>query len=76
MVKLVDQLKHDAKKHQRDITPDIISLLTNEDLKNKSALVKHVCLNGHRIDLESSTTLPIKSELKKTVFRIILYTQN
>ena len=32
------------KEHQRDVKPDIIAQLTNEDLKKKSALVKHVCL--------------------------------
>ena len=38
------------KEHQRDAKPDIIAQLTNEEFKKKSALVKHVCLNGHRID--------------------------
>ena len=61
LVKLVDHSKHDAK----NIKPDIIDQLTNEDLKKKSALVIHVCLNGHRIDWESSAFLAIESEYKK-----------
>ena len=39
-----------CKEHRRDIKPDIIAQLANEELKKKSALVKHVCLNGHWID--------------------------
>ena len=35
------------KEHQRDVKPDIIAQLTNEDIKKKCALMKHVCLNGH-----------------------------
>ena len=35
------------KEHQRDVKPDTIALLTNEDIKKKCALMKHVCLNGH-----------------------------
>ena len=42
--------------------------LTNEDLKKKSALVKHVWLNGYRIDWESSEILAIKSDYKKRWF--------
>ena len=53
------------KEHQRDVKPDTIAQLTNEDLKKKSALVKHVCLNGHRIDWESSAILAIESDYKK-----------
>ena len=41
--------KTPRKEHERDIKPDIIAQLTNEDLKKKSALVKHVCLNKHGI---------------------------
>ena len=37
--KLVDRLKNAAK----NIKPDIIAQLTNEDLKKKSALMKYVC---------------------------------
>ena len=44
---------------QFHVKPDITAQLTNEDLKKKSALVKHVCLNEHRINWESSTFLPI-----------------
>ena len=51
-----------CKEHQRDIKPVIITQLTNEDLKKKSAPVKHVCLIGHRIDWESSAILAIKSD--------------
>ena len=47
---------------------DIIAQLTNEELKKKSALVKHVCLNGHRIDWESSEILAIESDFKKRRF--------
>ena len=50
------------KEHQTNVKPDIIAQLTNEDLKKKFALVKHVCLNGHRIDWESSTSLAIESD--------------
>ena len=56
------------KEHQRDVKPDIIAQQTNEDLKKKSALVKHVCLSGHRIDWESSTILAIESDYKKRRF--------
>ena len=56
------------KEHQRDVKPDIIAKLTNEELKTKSALVKHVCLNGHRIDWESSAILAIESGYKKRRF--------
>ena len=56
------------QEHQRDVKPDIIAQLTNEDLKKKSALVKHVCLNGHRIDWESSAILAIESDYKKRRF--------
>ena len=38
------------EEDQRDIKADKIAQLTNQDLKKKSALVKHVCLNGYRID--------------------------
>ena len=51
-----------------DVKPDIIAQLTNEELKKKSALVKHVCLNGHRIDWESSEILAIESDYKKRRF--------
>ena len=47
---------------------DIIAQQTNEELKKKSALVKHVCLNGHRIDWESSAILAIESDYKKRRF--------
>ena len=40
LVKRVDHLKHDAK----NIKPDIISQLTNEDLK-EICTMKHVCSN-------------------------------
>ena len=56
------------KEHQRDVKPDIIAHLTNEELKKKSALVKHVCLNEHRIDWESSAILAIESDYKKRRF--------
>ena len=58
------------KEHQRDVKPDIrvIAQLTNEELKKKSALVQHVCLNGHRIDWESSAILAIESDYKKRRF--------
>ena len=56
------------KEHQRDVKPDIIAQLTNEDLKKKSTLVKHVCLNGHRIDWESSAILAIENDYKKRRF--------
>ena len=48
-----------------NIKPDVIAQLTNEDLKKKSAPVKHVCLYGHRIDCGSSTILAIESGYKK-----------
>ena len=57
------------KEDQRDIRPDIIAQLTNEDLKKKFALVRHVCLNGHRIDWESSAILAIESDYKKDGFQ-------
>ena len=38
------------KEYQKDVKPDIIAQLTNEDLKKKYTLVNHVWLNGHRID--------------------------
>ena len=57
--------KTQRKEHQRDIKSDIIAQLTNEELKKKSALVKHVCLNGHRIDRESSAILAIESDYNK-----------
>ena len=53
------------KEHHRDIKLDIIAQLPNENLKKKSALVKHVCLNRHRIDWESSAILAIESYHKK-----------
>ena len=56
------------KEHQRDVKLDIIAKLTNEELKKKSALVKHVCLNGHRIDWESSEILATESDYKKRRF--------
>ena len=42
--------------------------LLDEELKKKSALVKQVCLNGHRIDWESSEILAIESDYKKRRF--------
>ena len=56
------------KEHQRDVKPDIISQLTNEDVKKKSALVKHVCLIGHPIDWVSSAILAIESDYKNKWF--------
>ena len=56
------------KEHQRDVKPDIIAQITNEELKKKSALVKHVCLNGHRIDWESSEFLATENDYKKRRF--------
>ena len=50
------------KQHQRNVKPDMIAQLTNEDLKKKSALVKHVCLNGHQIDWQNSAILAIESD--------------
>ena len=41
---------------------------TNEDLKKKSAQVKHVCLKGHRIDRESSEIFAMESDFKKNGF--------
>ena len=63
-MRLVDHLKYDAK----NIKPNITTQLTNENLKKKSTLVKHVCLNGHRIDWESSAILGIESDYKKRQF--------
>ena len=61
------------KEHRRDNRLHIIAQLTNEDIKKKSAPVKHVCLNGHRIDWKSSAILAIDSDYKKkTVFGMIL----
>ena len=45
-----------------------IAQLTNEEFKKKSALVTHVCLNGHRIDWESLEILAIESDYKKRRF--------
>ena len=45
-----------------------IAQLTNEDLKKKSAIAKHVCLNEHRIDWESSAFLAIESDYEKKRF--------
>ena len=45
-------------------------------VKKKLALVKNVRLNGHRIDGENFKVLTIESNYKKTVFRIIVHTQN
>ena len=56
------------KEYQKDVKPDIIAQLTNEDLKKKYTLVNHVCLNGYRIDWESSTILAIESKYKKRWF--------
>ena len=56
------------KEHQREVKLDIIAQLTNEGLKKKSALAKHVCLNGHRIDWESSAILAIESDYNKRRF--------
>ena len=58
-------LKTRCKEHQRDVKPDIIAQPTNEDLKKKSALVKHICLSGHQIDWESSAIVAIESDYKK-----------
>ena len=60
--------KTQRKELQRDVKPDIIAQLTNEELNKKSTLVKHVCLNGHRIDWESSAILAIESDYKKIRF--------
>ena len=60
--------KIQRKEHQRDVKPDIIAQLTNADLKKKSALVKHVCLSGHRIDWESYAILAIESDYKERRF--------
>ena len=60
--------KTGRKEHQRDFKPDIIAQLTNEELKKKSALVKHVCLNGHQIDWVSSAILAMESDYKKRRF--------
>ena len=64
------------KGHQRDVKPDMIAQLTNEELKKKSALVKHVCLNGHRIDWKSSKILANEStgNYKKRRFLESFYT--
>ena len=56
------------KEHQRDVKPDTIAQLTNDELKKKSALVKHVCLNGHQIDWESSEILATESDYTKRRF--------
>ena len=72
----VRPFKSQRKEDQRDIKPDKITQQTNQDLKKKSALVKHVCLNGYRIDWKSSASLAIKVTIKKTVLRIIFCTQN
>ena len=66
--KIGRSFKSRRKEHQRDVKPDIIAQLTNEDLKKKSTLVKHVCLNGNRIDWESSAILAIESDYKKRRF--------
>ena len=68
MTKSSNTFKTRRKEHQRDVKPDIIAQLTNENLKKKSALVKHVCLNGHRIDWESSAILTIENDYKKRWF--------
>ena len=46
-------LKTRRKEHQRDVKPNIIAQLTNEDSKKKSTLVKHVCLNGHGLTVKA-----------------------
>ena len=56
------------QRTSKGVKPDIIAQLTNEELKKKSALVKHVCLNGHQIDWESSAILAIESDCKKRWF--------
>ena len=56
------------KEHEKDVKPDIITQLTIEDLKKESAQVKHVCLNGQRINWESSAILAIEIDYKKRRF--------
>ena len=56
------------KEHQRDIKSNMITQLTHENLKKKSALEKHACFNKHQIDWESSTIWAIESDHKKRRF--------
>ena len=59
------------QKHQKDIRPDIITQLTKEDFYIKSALVKNVCLYGHRIDWKNFAILAIKNDYKKNDYKAI-----
>ena len=61
------------KEHQKDIKPNIIAQLINEDFKKKSALVKHVCLSGHRINWENSIIFASESDYKNRRFLESLY---
>ena len=68
IINIFATFKTRRKENQRDIKLDLIAQLKYKDLKKKFALVKHLCLNGHRIDWQSSTILAIESDNKKRWF--------
>ena len=57
----------------RDVNPKNLARLENNDINNKSALVKHVYLENHHMDWNNSKILAKKNRLYKKIFGVLFY---
>ena len=57
-----------------DMNPKNFLQLENNDINNKSALVKHVYLQNHQMDWNNSKILKKETDYtKKKIFRVLFY---
>ena len=57
-----------CKEHMRDVNPKNLARLENDDMNNKSALVKHVYLQNHHTHWNNSSILAKETDYKRKTF--------
>ena len=57
----------------RDVNPKNVARLENNDMNNKSALVKHVYLQNHHMDWNNSKILAKKQIIQEERFFGVLF---
>ena len=63
-----------CKEHMHDVNPKNLAQSQNNDINNKSALVKHVYSQNHHMDWNNSKILAKGHILyKKKIFKVLVY---
>ena len=71
--KTVRTFRTRCKEHMRDVNPKNLARLENNDINNKSALVKHVYSENHHMDWNNSNILEKNRLYKKKIFGVLFY---